>query len=119
VDKILEFAHVAWPRVVAHPLERVGVKVFLLSIVGAIEIEEILCQQLDIPGSLSQRWQVEEQDIQAKQQILAIAALGNEIRQMDIASRDNADIRFYQALAAQESVLLFFKKTQQNHLPFE
>lgn len=73
---------------------------FRLLVASTINVQKMLRQQRDIACSLPQWRQVDNQDIEPKEQVLAKDALRNKPVQGNISCRNNTDIGVYRTFSA-------------------
>src|SRR5262249_39334838 len=84
LDRILELAHVARPRVAEQPLDRLGRESQLAAELAARAGEEVLGEGRDVLAAIAERRQDHLDDVQPVEEVLAEAALREQRRQIAV-----------------------------------
>ena len=79
----------------------------------------MLREQRDVAGAIPQRGQSDREDVQAVVEILAQPALGDGLRRVAIAGRDDAHVGLHRLVAADAQDLAGLEHAQQLHLELE
>ena len=75
--------------------------------------QEVLGQRLDVLGPLAQRRQVDLEDVEAEEQVVAEAALGDAARQVLVRRGQDADVERLRLVAADRQHLVVLQHAQQ------
>ena len=75
--------------------------------------QEVLGQRLDVLRPLAQRRQVDLEDVEAEEQVVAEAALGDAARQVLVRGRQDADVERLRLVAADRQHLVVLQHAQQ------
>ena len=115
---VLEFAHVAAPgQRAAQRFDTRGVEAARRAAVLAAEaVDESLGQQQRVAFALAQRRQVEREQIQPVEQVLAELTGGAARLQVGVGGGDDAHVAQFDARSADRTVAAILRETQQHRL---
>src|SRR5437867_13456647 len=83
---------------------------------GGEPLEKILGQEHDIAAALAQRWNVDREDLEAKQKITTELTCVHQVIEVDIARCHDAKVAAQGQPAADRSILVILQKAQQDRL---
>src|SRR5262245_25293346 len=93
LDHVFQLANVPWPIVLSEQVERIGRELEIrFSVLVTVLVQEMLHQQRNVVLSISKRWQLNRDDVQPVEQILAKLSFFHHLPQVDGGCGDDPRI---------------------------
>src|SRR5688500_2281205 len=93
LDRVIELADVAGPRMIEQGLERRAVEAAeRLAVAGRVSLQEVHRELRDVLAPVTKRWQLDLDRVEAEEQVLAEAARRNLVTHVRIRRREHARI---------------------------
>src|ERR1017187_296883 len=113
LDEALELAHVSRPRVPDEKIHRLGRDAVHRGAVGRVRLlEEAAHEGLDVGGALAERRQVDGNDVEAVEEVLAELAGLHHALEVAVRGRHDAHVNGHRLRAAHTLDLLLLQGTQ-------
>src|SRR5262245_34934856 len=120
LDGMLELAHVARPAVVEQHAEgRLGNFRLGDAVLTGVLLEEVVNEKRDVLGAIAKRGQLDREDVQPVEKIVAKSSLAHFARQVLYRRRDDSHVDPGWHTAADLADFLFLKRPQELHLQRE
>src|SRR5262249_23312518 len=116
LHRVLELAHVAWPRMGGQRRFRLGGEREAAARLGCATRQEVAREREDVLGALAQRRQLDGDDVQPEEEILAEASRRDLVAQHAMGGGHHAHVDRERRRAADPQHLAVLQHTQQLRL---
>src|SRR5690242_2194508 len=116
LDDVLQLAHIAGPRIRRQTLHRLLIRPDGGCWTRRVLAQEVRDQQVNVFASLSQRRQVQLNDVESIEQVAAKSSGGGQLLEVGITRSYHTRSDFYRLSAADRNHLALLQDAQQFHL---